>query len=523
MTVCRKLVSDTLTIMSRNFAVRTADATKANRELPPVAEHRDANRAAALGFLIQELGLYPLKRLICTCSMAFALSSAEGQVATTNVVNFQVFGAGPAQKMANPTGMSVGVDGRTYGTFESFGSNNFGGIYVITPALNLIQLFGFNSNNGAYPMGGLVQGVDRALYGTTSSGGASDYGTVFKVTTNGALVWSVSFDGTNGHMQSQGLSVGQMISGRDGFLYGVTYYGGSKLDNFHQRQLGTVYKMNPTNGNFVWSFTFNGTNGCYGYSLTQAADGNLYGTTATGGIGYDGQAGVGYGTVFRITTGGALTPLFLFGNTNGARPHSVTQGTDGDLYGTTESDISFNSTAFRMTTNGVLVWSVPIGGGFDVNPLGLAQAGDGNFYGESNDGGDGDGTLFRISTSGAFSNLLSFSASDGSPLAPMVAVSPTLLLAATGTGGPGGGGTIFALLVPAAVSRPAFQPPFLTNGMIELNWTATPGPQYQLLWKSNLTDSAWQNLGGPISATGNTATAFDFPTNAQRLYRIMVH
>ncbi len=523
MKLFRKLVSDTLTILSRSFSVRTADATKANRESPPVAERRDANRAAALGFLIPESVLYPLKSLICTCSVAFALSTAEGQVTTTNLVNFQVFGAGAAQKMADPTGMSLGVDGRTYGTFESFGSNNFGGIYVITPALNLIQLFGFNSNNGAYPMGGLVQGVDGALYGTTSGGGVRDYGTVFKVTTNGALVWSVSFNGTNGQLYPQTLSIGQMISGRDGFLYGVTYYGGTKLDNFHQRLLGTVYKMNPTNGNFVWSFTFNGTNGCYPYSLTQAADGDLYGTTATGGIGYDGQAGVGYGTVFRITTDGALTPLFLFGYTNGSRPHSVTQGTDGDLYGTTDTSSSFSSTAFRMTTNGVLVWSVSIGGGFDVEPTGLAQAADGSFYGESNDGGDGDGTLFCISTSGAFSNLVSFSASDGSPAAPVVAVSPTLLLASTGSGGLGGGGTIFALLVPEPASPPVFQPPFLTNGMIELNWTATPGPQYQLLWKSNLTDSAWQNLGSPISAAGNTATAFDYLTNAQRFYRLMVH
>jgi uncharacterized repeat protein (TIGR03803 family) len=522
MTFCRKLVSDALTILSRNFSVSTAAATKANRELPPVAERRDANRAAALGSLIPEPGLYPLKSLICTCSVAFALSTAEGQLTTSNVVNFQVFGAGAAQKMADPTGMSVGVDGRTYGTFESFGSNNFGGIYVITPPSSLIQLFGFNSNNGAYPMGGLVQGVDGALYGTTSGGGARGYGTVFKVTTNGALVWSVSFNGTNGELETQGLSGGQMIGGRDGFLYGVTYYGGTKLDNFHQRLFGTVYKMNPTNGNFVWSFTFNGTNGCYAYSLTQAADGNLYGATATGGRGYGGQAGDGYGTVFRITTDGALTPLFLFANTNGARPHSVTQGTDGDLYGTTDSDSSFNSTAFRMTTNGVLVWSVPIGGGFDVYPTGLAQAADGNFYGESNDGG-GHGSLFRISTSGAFSNLLFFSASDGFPAAPMVAVSPTLLLASTGSGGPGGGGTIFALLVSAPASPPVFQPPFLTNGMIELNWTATPAQQYQLLWKSNLTDSAWQNLGSPISATGNTATAFDFLTNAQRFYRLMVH
>jgi uncharacterized repeat protein (TIGR03803 family) len=65
-------------------------------------------------------------------------------------------------------------------------------------------------------------------------------------------------------------------------------------------------------------------------------DGSLYGTTSFGGFTGNSPADPGLGTVFRITTNGAFTPLVLFQGTNGSNPQApLALGSDGNLYGTT--------------------------------------------------------------------------------------------------------------------------------------------------------------------------------------------
>jgi len=64
--------------------------------------------------------------------------------------------------------------------------------------------------------------------------------------------------------------------------------------------------------------------------LVQGSDGNLYGTTSQGGTN-------GWGTVFKISTNGALTTLYSFtgGNDGSAPEGGLVQGNDGNFYGTT--------------------------------------------------------------------------------------------------------------------------------------------------------------------------------------------
>ena len=72
--------------------------------------------------------------------------------------------------------------------------------------------------------------------------------------------------------------------------------------------------------------------------LVQGSDGNFYGTTYDGGTN-------GIGTVFKISTNGALTSLYSFGSVqdtngsnDGANPHAgLVQGSDGNFYGTTST------------------------------------------------------------------------------------------------------------------------------------------------------------------------------------------
>ena len=86
---------------------------------------------------------------------------------------------------------------------------------------------------------------------------------------------------------------------------------------------------------FTTLVNFNYTNGANPYfmSLVQGTDGNLYGTTEGGGAN-------GEGTVFKVTPTGTLTTLYSFcaktNCTDGAVPFGgLVLGTDGNFYGTT--------------------------------------------------------------------------------------------------------------------------------------------------------------------------------------------
>ena len=83
----------------------------------------------------------------------------------------------------------------------------------------------------------------------------------------------------------------------------------------------------------------------------QGSDGDFYGTTSSGGTNGDN------GTVFKITSAGALTSLYSFtgGNDGGSPWAGLVQGSDGSLYGTTELGGSNSlGTVFKISTNGAL-------------------------------------------------------------------------------------------------------------------------------------------------------------------------
>src|ERR1700733_15295330 len=84
----------------------------------------------------------------------------------------------------------------------------------------------------------------------------------------------------------------------------------------------------------LYSFKNNGKDPSVPSSLILSADGNLYGTSASGGT-------HGAGTVFKITTKGALTVLHSFnGSTEGSAPNSVARDIrQGNIYGTTPSTV----------------------------------------------------------------------------------------------------------------------------------------------------------------------------------------
>ena len=274
-----------------------------------------------------------------------------------------------------------GSDGNFYGTTYDGGTNGCGTVFKISTNGALTSLYSFTGgNDGANPQAGLVQGSDGNFYGTTPDGGTNDAGTVFKISTNGALTSLYSFTGGNdGANPYAGL-----VQGSDGNFYGTT------SRRRHERRHGTVFKIS-TNGALTTLYSFTGGNdGANPYAgLVQGSDGNFYGTTAWT------AARTTAGTVFKISTNGALTSLYSFtGGNDGANPQAgLVQGSDGNFYGTTSTaarhEFDGYGTVFKISTNGALTSLYSFTGGNDgANPhAGLVQGSDGNFYGTTSGGG----------------------------------------------------------------------------------------------------------------------------------------
>ena len=217
-------------------------------------------------------------------------------------------------------------------------------------ALRTLHSF-IGTSGGAYP-NGLVQGRDGNFYGTTRYGGLSTYsgsylgfGTVFRMSASGALTTLYSFDrglydGDGAYPQAG------LVQGGDGNLYGTTPYGGTNGG-------GTVFQISP-NGVLITLCSFTGGLGSLGPSggLVQGSDGNFYGTiSGKGAYCYPGGYG-SFGSVFKISTHGALTTLYSFtGGVDGTNPNAgLVQGSDGSFYGTTSSGGPGGvGTVFRLT------------------------------------------------------------------------------------------------------------------------------------------------------------------------------
>ena len=188
-------------------------------------------------------------------------------------------------------------------------------------------------------------------------------------------------------------------------------------------------------------FSFDGHDGVQpATGLVQGTDGNLYGTTQE--------------TIFKITPSGTLTTL-----SGGESMGALILATDGNFYGTS---YSLNS-VFKITPSGTLTTlysfgSLPAPSGI-FPAAALVQAADGNFYGTTVYGGAnscifggtdyGCGTIFKITPSGTLTTLYSFCSqsgcTDGVQPAGLVQGANGDFYGTTGRGGVNGEGTVFTI------------------------------------------------------------------------------
>jgi uncharacterized repeat protein (TIGR03803 family) len=159
-----------------------------------------------------------------------------------------------------------------------------------------------DGRDGGFPYAGLIFDPAGNLYGTTFEGGPNNRGTVFKLTPSGDGGWTetVLYSFTGG--ADGGGPSASLILDATGNLYSTTAFGGVA-------DAGTVFVLTPSSDG-TWTesvlYSFCSLTNCLDGSSPTASvifdtSGNLYGTTGTGGSGSGAGCDQGCGTVFKLT------------------------------------------------------------------------------------------------------------------------------------------------------------------------------------------------------------------------------
>jgi uncharacterized repeat protein (TIGR03803 family) len=371
------------------------------------------------------------------------------------------------------SGLMSDAQGNAYGVTLNGGHDGSGSAYQLSPTSGYHLLYAFNGGGGGKtPEGNLVMDSAGNLYGTTFYGGASmegcsshSCGVVFELSppADGEGLWTEtvlhSFCQNAGCADGANPTSGVTIDSA-GNLYGTTQRGGS-FDN------GAVFELSPSavgwTETVLHSFGITNDDGTLpGGGLIFDGDGNLYGTTQTGG---QNQAGI----VFELSHVGdswSETILYAFGDFSGDGSEPLgTLAFDaaGNLYGTTQVGGSFNcsiggcGTVFQLTPSGGN-WLETIihnfRGSDGAFPLaGVVLDSDGNVYGTTNTGGNegsctklGCGVAFKLTSGSWTASIFRFSggADGGVPTTPLTLKSDQVYGTAS-EGGTVGSGVVFQI------------------------------------------------------------------------------
>jgi uncharacterized repeat protein (TIGR03803 family) len=265
----------------------------------------------------------------------------------------------------NPFGPLVqAADGNLYGVCNQGGAQSSGTIWKISPSGSFKLLYSMNgTTDGQYPGNGLSLGTDGKLYGSTEfegvNGGAGTGGTIFQFTTAG--VYTVLFGFTGGNAPSGSFPNTILAQDTNGLFYGVTAYGGGPDSD------GTFYDLNNGLAPFVSLQTTSGKEGAQVGILGQGFSNSSvvkFGGTAASSIAVTGTtfitasvpAGALTGSV-TVTTGSttlASTTFKVLPTIVGFTPPSGPVGTAVTITGTglkQATKVAFGSKTATFTVN----------------------------------------------------------------------------------------------------------------------------------------------------------------------------
>ena len=282
-------------------------------------------------------------------------------------------------------GMVVGTDGLLYGTTNAGGTNQNGVLFSFNTAtstytklkdLSTVGLSGCQSRP--------IEASSGVWLGTTTTGGDGNGGGLYEYTATGSTLGVLfAFNYSPGSSPA-----GRMVRASDGLFYGLCINGGTG-------NKGVLYSFDINTNTYTLEADLGGTLGAFPEGELVEVNGSLYGMCSDEGLN-------GSGTLFEFDLAtGTYTVRQQLSASLGANPKAgLVLANDGNLYGTTSTGGASNQgtlVRFNPVTNSFSVakqFQAADGSGSVTTPL-LASTG--LLYGTCALGGaSGEGTLWSF-------------------------------------------------------------------------------------------------------------------------------
>jgi uncharacterized repeat protein (TIGR03803 family) len=333
------------------------------------------------------------------CGAAFKLTPGSGGKWSYSVIHrFTILGG------SHPNGSLIfDSEGNLYGVTEYGGRHSYGVVFELSPSggrwkEKVLYNFGRNSVDLENPVGALTFDERGNLYGATQHGGG-DQGGVFELQLSGGKWKEVVLYQFTGGLDG-GSPSGKLVWDLAGNLCGTASAGGMGGD-------GVVFEL-TRGGIETVLHSFTGSDGKLPVGgLIVDPEGNMYGTAEVGGNNSC-NGGSGCGTVFELmpsTKGWSLKVLHVFNDLDGRLPvGALVLDPNGNLYGTTPTGGKwiYNGVLFKLSRTGNH-WTETVLYSFGVFKDGVSPDAElifnqqGALYGTATGGGvRRAGTVFRF-------------------------------------------------------------------------------------------------------------------------------